>query len=90
IYIIEIFQYLCHLYLKGKKMIKFQAATLYFNGVFTVICVIFSMLFAFGEFKGFETSFIAGFLFLISYPFLFQMNKLTIPNNFKHNKTLRT
>ena len=71
-------------------MIKFQAAPVYFNSVFIVICVIFSMHFSFGEFKGYETGFIAGFLFLISYPFLFQLNKLTIPNYFKHNKTLHT
>lgn len=71
-------------------MIKFQAAPVYFNSVFIVICVIFSMLFSFGEFKGFETGFIAGFLFLISFPFLYQMNTLNIPYNFTHNKTLHT
>ena len=69
-------------------MIKFQAVTLYFNGVFTVICVIFSVLLADVEFKGYETGFLAGFLFLIRFPFLFQMNKLNIPYNFTHNKTL--
>ncbi|KUO67223.1 MAG: hypothetical protein APF83_08670 [Lutibacter sp. BRH_c52] len=69
-------------------MIKFQTVTLYFNGVFTVICVIFSMLFAYGKFIGYETGLLAGFLFLIRFPFLFQMNKLNIPYNFTHNKTL--
>jgi hypothetical protein len=55
-------------------MIKFQAAQVYFNSVFTVICVIFSTLFSNGEFKEHETGFLAGFLFLISFPFLFQIN----------------
>jgi hypothetical protein len=68
-------------------MIKFQAAQVYFNSVFTVICVIFSTLFSNGEFKEHETGFLAGFLFLISFPFLFQINKLNIPYNFTHNKT---
>lgn len=69
-------------------MIKFQAAPLYFNCVFTVICIIFSLFLSQGEFKGYETGFLAGFLFLISFSILFQMNKLNIPNNFTHNKTL--
>ena len=71
-------------------MIKFQSAPSYFYSVVIVICVIFSMLLANVEFKGDETGILAGFLFLMSFPLLFQLNKLTIPNNFKHNKTLHT
>jgi len=71
-------------------MIKFQAAPVYFNSVFIVICIIFSILSSNGEFKGYETGFLAGFLFLINFPFLFQMNTLNISNNFTHYKTLHT
>ena len=38
----------------------------------------------------FETGFLAGFLFSMNFPFLSQMNKLSIPYNFIHNKTLNT
>lgn len=71
-------------------MMKFQSAPSYFQSVVVVIFVIFSMLLANIAFKGDETGFLAGFLFLMNFPLLFQMNKLTIPNNFKHNKTLIT
>lgn len=47
--------------------------------------VIFILLF-----DKYKIGFLAGFLFLISLPLLFHMNKLTVPNNFKHNKTLNT
>jgi hypothetical protein len=69
---------------------KFQSAPSYFYSVVIVICNIFLMLFFSSQFKGDETSFLAGFLFLMNFPFLFQMNKLTIPYNFIHNKTLHT
>ena len=71
-------------------MMKFQSAPSYFYSVVVVIYVIFSMLLANVEFKGDETGFLTGFLFLMNFPLLFQINKLTIPNNFKHNKTLHT
>ncbi|HSQ47368.1 MAG TPA: hypothetical protein VLM44_10690, partial [Lutibacter sp.] len=71
-------------------MMKFQSEPSYFYSVVIAICVIFSMLSATVGFKGYETGFLAGFLFLINIPFLFQMNKLTIPYNFIHNKTLHT
>ena len=71
-------------------MMKFQSAQSCFYSVVIVICVIFLMLSTNVEFKGYETGFLAGFLFLINIPFLFQMNKLTIPYNFIHNKTLHT
>lgn len=71
-------------------MMKFQSTQGYFYCVAIVICVNFSMLFFTDEFNGNETGFLAGFLFLMSFPFLFQMNKLNIPYNFKHNKTLHT
>lgn len=71
-------------------MMKFQTAPRYIYSVVIVICVIFSVLLADVEFKGYETGFLAGFLFLMNLPFLFQMNKLTIPYNFIHNKTLHT
>lgn len=71
-------------------MMKFQSAPSYFYRVVIVICIIFLMFFFSGEFEGNETGLLAGFLFLMSFPFLFQMNKLTIPNNFIHNNTLHT
>ena len=71
-------------------MIKFQPAPSYFYSVVIVVCVIFSILSVDVGFKGYETGLLAGFLFLMSFPFLFQMNKLTIPYNFIHNKTLHT
>lgn len=71
-------------------MIKFQSAPSYFYRVVIVICIIFSMLFFSGEFEGNETGLLAGFLFLMSFPYLFQMNKLNISYNFTHNKTLHT
>jgi hypothetical protein len=71
-------------------MMKFQSAQSCFYSVVIVISVIFLMLSANVEFKKYETGLLAGFLFLMSFPFLFQMNKLTIPYNFKHNKTLHT
>jgi hypothetical protein len=69
---------------------KFQLAPSYFYSVVIVICVIFSMLLANVGLKGHETGLLAGFLFLMNFLLLFQMNKLTIPNNFTHNKTLHT
>jgi hypothetical protein len=72
-------------------MMKFQSAPSYFYSVVIVICIIFFMMLSANVgFKGYETGLLAGFLFLMSFPFLFQMNKLTIPNNFIHNKTLHT
>jgi len=69
---------------------KFQSAPTYFFSVVIAISVVLFMLSSNVGFKGYETGFLAGFLFLMNYPFLFQMNKLTIPYNFIHNKTLHT
>lgn len=71
-------------------MMKFQIGQGYFYSVVLVISVIFSILYPDGGFKGYETGFLAGFVFLASFPFLFQMNKLNIPYNFTHHKTLHT
>lgn len=71
-------------------MMKFQSAPSYFYSVVIVIYVTFSMLLGNVEFKGYETGFLAGFLFFRNFPLLFQKNKLTIPYNFIHNKTLHT
>lgn len=67
---------------------KFQSAPGYFCSV--VVCVISKMLFTNGEFKKHKTGFLAGFLFLMNLPFLFQTNKLNISYNLTHHKTLHT
>lgn len=71
-------------------MMKFQSAPSCFYSVVIAISIIFLILSANVEFKKYETGLLAGFLFLMNYPFLFQINKLTFPYNFIHNKTLHT